>query len=103
VSWHHVALPNPLAPGEKIIATLDGKEILVCRVEDDYYAVASRCTHSAWPLASEPIEGMEIVCTLHGARFDLRDGCPTVGPASKPLATFPIELRDGELYVSLKR
>lgn len=103
MSWHHVALPNPLAPGEKFMATLDGKEILVCRVEDDYYAVASRCTHSAWPLASEPIEGMEIICTLHGARFDLRDGCPTVGPANKPLATFPIELRDGELYVSLRR
>jgi len=85
------------------MATLDGKEILVCRVEDDYYAVASRCTHSAWPLASEPIEGMEIICRLHGARFDLRDGCPTVGPANKPLATFPIELRDGELYVSLRR
>ncbi len=47
------------------------------------------------------IEGMEIICTLHGARFDLRDGCPTAGPASRPLATFPIELRDGELYVSL--
>jgi 3-phenylpropionate/trans-cinnamate dioxygenase ferredoxin subunit len=103
VSWHHIALPSPLVSGEKATANLEGKEILVCRVEDDYYALASRCTHSAWPLVSEPIEGMEIVCTLHGARFDLRDGCPTAGPANKPLATFPIELRDGELYVSLRR
>ena len=101
--WHRIALPNALAPGEKATTTIDDKEILVCRVDDDYYALASRCTHSAWPLVSEPIEGIEIVCTLHGARFDLRDGCPTAGPANKPLATFPIELRDGELYVSLRR
>lgn len=99
--WHHIALPTPLVPGEKTTAKLEDKEILVCRVDESYFAVASRCTHSAWPLASEPIEGMEIICTLHGARFDLRDGCPTAGPASKPLATYPIELRDGELYVSL--
>jgi 3-phenylpropionate/trans-cinnamate dioxygenase ferredoxin subunit len=101
MSWHHIALPNPLVSGEKSVARLEDKEILVCRIDESYFAVSNRCTHSAWPLASEPIEGMEIICTLHGARFDLRDGCPTAGPASKPLATYPIELRDGELYVSL--
>jgi len=99
--WHHIALPSPLDPGEKTAARIDDREILVCRVDEGYFAVANRCTHSAWPLQSEPIEGMEIVCTLHGARFDLRDGCPTAGPASRPLATYPIELRDGELYVSV--
>ena len=101
MSWHHIALPSPLVSGERTMAKLENKEILVCRIDESYFAVASRCTHSAWPLASEPIEGMEIICTLHGARFDLRDGCPTAGPASKPLATYPIEFRDGELYVSL--
>ena len=99
--WHHIALQNALASGEKTVTRIDDREILVCRVEECYFAVASRCTHSAWPLLAEPIQGMEIVCTLHGARFDLRDGCPTAGPATKSLATYPIELRNGELYVSL--
>lgn len=98
--WHHVELPAPLAPGEKAAARLGDREILICRIDHDYYALGNRCTHSAWPLAGEPVEGFEIVCTLHGARFDLRDGCPTAGPASKPLATYPIELREGEIYVS---
>jgi 3-phenylpropionate/trans-cinnamate dioxygenase ferredoxin subunit len=101
VSWHRIVLTGPLDAGQKTATEIEGKEILVCRIDEQYFAVANRCTHSAWPLSQEPIEGMEIVCTLHGTRFDLRDGCPTAGPASKPLATFPIELRDGELYVSL--
>jgi len=101
MSWHLISLSSPLISGEKIPICIEDREILICRVKDDYFALGSRCTHSAWPLAGEPIEGMEIVCTLHGARFDLRDGCPTGGPANKPLATFPIELRDGELYVSI--
>lgn len=101
MSWHRVDLRAPLAPGERVTTRIEGREILVCRIHDQLFAVAGRCTHSAWPLSGEPIEGMEIVCTLHGARFDLRDGCPSAGPASKPLATYPVELRDGELFVRI--
>ncbi len=103
MTWHPLPLPKPLAAGQRASAVIEGREIVVCRVDDAYFAIAGRCTHAAWPLDSEPIEGMEIVCTMHGARFDLRDGCPTAGPASKPLATYPIELREGELYVSLRK
>jgi nitrite reductase/ring-hydroxylating ferredoxin subunit len=101
MSWHPIKLPSPLASREKVSISLEDREILVCRVDDQYFALSTRCTHSAWPLVNEPIEGMEIVCTLHGARFDIRDGCPSGGPASKPLSSYPIELRNGELYVRL--
>ncbi|HKK50087.1 MAG TPA: Rieske 2Fe-2S domain-containing protein [Myxococcota bacterium] len=103
--WHRIDTSDGLEPGEKRLARIQDREVLVCRLpdplQDQYVAIASRCTHAAWPLAGEPIEGNEILCTLHGARFDLRDGCPTGGPASKPLATYPVEVRDGVLYVSL--
>jgi 3-phenylpropionate/trans-cinnamate dioxygenase ferredoxin subunit len=99
--WHRLEAPEPLGAGQKFAAAVDGREVLVCRTGTGYFAIANRCTHAAWPLEGEPIEGMEIVCTLHGARFDLRDGCPTAGPASKPLAIYPVELRDGAFYVSL--
>lgn len=101
MSWHRIELPDSLASGEKFQAEVAGRELLVCRIGAAYFALASRCTHGAWPLLGEPIEGMQIVCTLHGARFDLRDGCPTSGPASRPLATYPIEERDDALYVSI--
>ena len=101
MSWHRIELPSPLASGEKLPVRVEEQEILVCRVDDQYFALSARCTHSAWPLAGEPLEGMEILCTLHGARFDIRDGCPSGGPASKPLSTYSIELRDGELFVRL--
>ncbi|MEM9177493.1 MAG: non-heme iron oxygenase ferredoxin subunit [Myxococcota bacterium] len=108
MSWQRIEMPveaprdapgGPLSPGEKQAVRIGDQEILVLRLGDEYFAVSNRCTHAAWPLTHEPVEGVEIVCTLHGARFDVRDGCPTGGPTSKPLATYPIELRDDELYV----
>jgi 3-phenylpropionate/trans-cinnamate dioxygenase ferredoxin subunit len=101
MTWHRLETPTELASGEKATTLVGGREILICRVDDTYYALGSRCTHSAWPLVGEPLEGNVIVCTLHGARFDVRDGCPSGGPTSKPLATYAIERRDGVLYVSL--
>jgi 3-phenylpropionate/trans-cinnamate dioxygenase ferredoxin subunit len=98
-AWQRLGIE--LAPGEKRVVQIGDREILVCRTAERYFALASRCTHAAWPLADEPVEGAQILCTLHGARFDMRDGCPLSGPARKPLSTYPIELRDGELYVSL--
>lgn len=99
--WLRVEGAAALAPGEKRAFEIDGREVLICRIDSTYFALANRCTHAAWPLAAEPLEGNEIVCTLHGARFDVRDGTPTGGPASKPLATFAVELREGEVYVKL--
>ena len=103
MTWHRVGIHDPLEEGDRHLAEIDGREVLICRVGDEHLAVGARCTHSAWPLVDEPIEGFEIVCTLHGARFDLRDGCPSAGPTSKPLATYPTERRDGALYVGLER
>ena len=108
MSWQRIEMAEgeaksapgpPLAPGEKRAVRVGDHELLVLRLGDEYFAISNRCPHAAWPLSNEPIDGMEILCTLHGARFDVRDGCPTGGPTSKPLATFPIELRDDELYV----
>jgi len=99
--WHRIDLADTLAPGERAPVVIADREILICRIGDDYHAVSNRCTHSAWPLSDEPIEGFEILCTLHGARFDLRDGCPTSGPASRALQTFPIERRDDGLFLRI--
>jgi len=73
----------------------------VCNVGGAYYAVADRCTHAAWKLGGEPLEGCEIVCTLHGAAFDLRTGEATRPPASKPLRTFPCRSDGGRLLVDV--
>ena len=43
--------------------------------------------------------GCQIECWLHGSMFDLRTGKPTNFPATEPVATFPIDVRGGDVYV----
>lgn len=78
---------------------LASRTVLICHTPRGLFAIANRCTHVAWPLGDAPLEECEIVCTLHGARFDVRSGEALQPPASKPLETFEVEVTEGRVRV----
>ena len=52
-----------------------------------------------WSDPEGDVEDGHIECWLHGSMFDLRTGKPTNLPATEPVATFPVDVRDGDVYV----
>ena len=88
--------------GSTISADIDGTEIAVVHAEDDnFYAIYDECSHAEVPLSEGEVDGCTLECWLHGSRFDLRTGEPTGLPATEPVPVFPVEVRDGEVFVSL--
>jgi 3-phenylpropionate/trans-cinnamate dioxygenase ferredoxin subunit len=88
--------------GSAVSADIDGTEVAVVHAEDDnFYAVHDMCSHAAVPLSEGEVDGCTLECWLHGSRFDLRTGEPTGLPATEPVPTYPVEVRDGDVYVSL--
>ncbi len=58
--------------------------VAVVRDEDgDVHAVDDTCSHANVSLSEGEVDGCTIECWLHGSRFDLRTGEPTV-PAGDP-------------------
>lgn len=88
-----------LSDGAVTSLEVGGRRILLCRADGRVYAVANRCTHAAWPLDAAPLVGCELVCELHGARFDVRDGSVTAPPASRWLQTFEVRICAGRIEV----
>ena len=87
-------------PADQALAvTLGRYEVAVARDGEDVYALEDMCSHAAVALSEGDVEGCTIECWLHGSRFDMRDGKPISPPASEPVATFPVEVRDGEVFV----
>ena len=61
-----------------------------------------RCTHEDNFLSDGGyVEDDEVECAYHGARFNVRTGGPARYPASYPLRTFPVRVRDGQVYVAI--
>lgn len=90
-----------LPPGGKALAEVDGRPIALFNVDGSYYAIDDVCTHDGGPLAEGDLDGSEIQCPRHGARFDVRTGKALCFPAFEPVATHRIELRGDEVYVAL--
>ena len=53
---------------------VEGREILITKIEDKYYATDNRCPHLKGDLSLGKIEGTIITCPKHGSQFDLTDG-----------------------------
>ena len=88
-----------VAEDEALAVLLDDLEVAVARTGEEFFAVENICSHAAVALSEGEVEECTIECWLHGSRFDLRTGEPTGLPATEPVATFPVEVRDGEVYV----
>ena len=84
-----------------VVCQVDGADVLVCRIGDEYFAVADECSHARQALSTGKLRGCEITCPLHGARFDVRDGRCLARPATRPIATYAVMVRDGQVFVSI--
>lgn len=93
-----------LAPGESMtVAPGDQGGVAVALFRNDegeYFATADTCTHEDWSLGEDSdLEGNEVVCPLHMARFDIRSGEALCFPATIALATFEVVVDDDKVYV----
>ncbi|MBD3334548.1 MAG: Rieske 2Fe-2S domain-containing protein [Candidatus Eisenbacteria bacterium] len=94
-----VGRADEIAAGEVRIFEVGEERVAVCRVGDAFYAVDDVCTHDDGPLGAGSIQDHQIECPRHGARFDVRTGDAVRMPAVAPVRTYPVEVRDGDLYV----
>jgi 3-phenylpropionate/trans-cinnamate dioxygenase ferredoxin subunit len=94
-----IAALDDLAPGEPVKVEVDGVPVCVVRVDDEVYAVHDVCTHALESLSGGWVDERTIECPRHGAAFSLETGEPLTPPATKPLPTFAVEVRDGRVMV----
>ena len=84
---------------EALGVTIGDVDVAVARDGDEFFALQDLCSHAAVALSEGEVEDCTVECWLHGSRFDLRTGKPTGFPATEPVATFPVEVRDDGIYV----
>lgn len=84
------------------VVSCDDMPIAIFKINAQFYAIDDTCTHSDASLAAGKVnEHCEIICPLHGARFDLQTGKALSFPAVKPVNTYPVVVKDGQVYVQL--
>lgn len=103
------ALDDIDIPGAKGFTFGEGRErfdMFVVRTKKECLAYVNACPHAFTPLETFTDKFLtrqkdQILCTTHGALFNLDDGFCTSGPcAGKSLVPIPIEIRDGQVTIT---
>lgn len=97
--WIEVAPAAALAPGDYRVVDVDGTAVAVFNVDGEFHALEDVCTHDGGQLTGGCIEGGEVVCPRHGARFAIRTGEALTAPAYEPTACFPVKVEAGRIFV----
>jgi len=84
-----------------IVANLDGHAVVLFADSGRVFAVDNRCPHMGFPLHRGTVAGCILTCHWHHARFDLATG-GTFDPWADDVRTYPVEVRNGEVWVDLK-
>lgn len=101
MSFERVCAVDEVRADEGLAVRVGDLDVAVARDGDEFFAVQDLCTHAAVALSEGEVADCQIECWLHGSRFDLRTGKPTGLPATEPVAVFPVEVRDGDVYVDV--
>jgi nitrite reductase/ring-hydroxylating ferredoxin subunit/uncharacterized membrane protein len=98
-----VAREGELELDQMKLLRVGDRRIVLARTEQGYAAFDDRCTHKGGPLSDGVLICATVQCPWHGSQFDARTGATKAGPADQPIATYRVEVADGEVRLSLPR
>ena len=99
MKWIDAGPQTALNDGETLSLAVGRCMVAVARSGADYFAIEDVCTHDGAELTGGAIEGDEIICPRHGARFCLRTGEALTPPAYESVRVFETKLDSGRVWV----
>jgi 3-phenylpropionate/trans-cinnamate dioxygenase ferredoxin component len=94
-----VAPVASIPPGEYASAEVDGVVVAVFNANGEFLAVEDVCTHDGGGLSGGRVEGEQVICPRHGARFCLRTGRALTPPAYAPVRCYKTRVVDDQVEV----
>jgi nitrite reductase/ring-hydroxylating ferredoxin subunit len=96
------ALPlQDLAPGTMRAVQVRGREVLLCHTKEGVTAFDNVCSHALARMSEGRLRGTRLICPLHGASFDARNGHVLAPPATAPLCRHAVRISAGFIEVAL--
>ena len=80
---------------------VEGRSIALFQHQGSVYATDNQCPHMGYPLTRGRVRNGVLTCDWHGWSYDMKGGgCFTGG--CDDLDTFPVEVRDGAIYIDVR-
>lgn len=88
--------------GTKKTVIVSGKKIAIANVDGEFFAVDDSCTHQQCSLGTSGfLDGSAIICSCHGAQFDVATGEALSLPATVDLQTYETTIEGSDVMVAV--
>lgn len=102
MTWIDAAAVEDVPADDVVGIDVQGRDIALYGVGGVLHATDNICTHGRARLCDGFLLDHEIECPLHQARFDVRNGQPTCGPATRALRCYPVKVEAGRVWLALE-
>jgi 3-phenylpropionate/trans-cinnamate dioxygenase ferredoxin subunit len=87
--------------GQMRACLVGDREIVLCHTKEGVFALDNICTHAHTRMNEGSLRGVRLICPLHGASFDVRDGRVLGAPARQPLLHHSVRVVDDFVEVAI--
>ena len=107
VNWFDVVLESEFRPGGSHLVEANNFMVAVFSLDGKYYAIKDVCTHDGSPMLGcglppeDMVEGDQVICPRHGARFCIRTGAALEPPAYEPVETYIVRVENGMVQIGV--
>jgi 3-phenylpropionate/trans-cinnamate dioxygenase ferredoxin subunit len=114
LSFQKVCRAEDVPPGGTKFVCIDGKPVILANFDGSIHALRGICNHQHKPLEGARLWGNLLDCPWHHFQYDVRTGenhfpknvypkdIPRLQEQLKPLRRYAVEVRGGEIWVSLE-
>ena len=101
IKYFSIAKISEIANGERLYVEIGDLELIVFSIANEIFAIGDVCSHDDGPLGEGDLDGKEVVCPRHGARFDVRSGMATALPAVVDIPAYPVQVDGDQIKVGV--
>ena len=105
MTWYKVLKEGAMKDGDLFKVQVEGREVLIIRDGNSYFATSHLCTHEDYDLSEGFMDDHQLICPNHFATFNPKDGSVLSPPEGagdiSPLKSYKTKVENGEIMVEL--
>ena len=95
-----IAGNRDVAPGNGIVAEVNGQSIALFNVDGTFYAIDNTCVHRGGPLGEGELEGDVVTCPWHAWQYSVKTG-KSLNNASAAVKSYQVKVEGADVKVLL--
>ncbi|MEU9890946.1 bifunctional 3-phenylpropionate/cinnamic acid dioxygenase ferredoxin subunit [Sphaerisporangium sp. NPDC051011] len=102
MTWLRACTVDDLEDGDAFQVEID-PPIAVFNVDGHYFAIDDTCTHDKSSLADGYVDGGQVECSWHFAKFCIKTGAALTPPATVAVSTYDVRIDGDDVMVHVDR